>query len=103
MTATVLVIVHGLVAVVLLGAITHQALATWASAAAKPGSFFGRFRAVTPESFANAIVVLYLTAAALARSSIYISASTSGRNLSATLTSRRWGYSTSRSISSQSA
>ena len=65
MTATVLVIVHGLVAVVLLGAITHQTLATWASAAAKPGSFFGRFRAVTPESFANAIVVLYLTAAAL--------------------------------------
>ena len=65
MTATVLVIVHGLVAVALLGAITHQTLATWAPAGAKPGSFFGRFRAVTPASFANAIVVLYLVAAAL--------------------------------------
>lgn len=65
MTATVLVIIHGLVAVALLGAITHQTLATWVPAAAKPGSFFGRFRAVTPASFANAIVVLYLIAAAL--------------------------------------
>ncbi len=65
MTATVLVIIHGLVAVALLGAITHQTLATWVPAVAKPGSFFGRFRAVTPASFANAIVVLYLIAAAL--------------------------------------
>jgi hypothetical protein len=65
MTATVLLIVHGLVAVALLGAITHQTLATWTPAGAKPGSFFGRFRAVTPASFANAFVVLYLVAAAL--------------------------------------
>jgi hypothetical protein len=57
--ATVLVIVHGLVAVALLGAITHQTLATWAPAGARPSSFFGRFRAVKSASFANAIVVLY--------------------------------------------
>jgi hypothetical protein len=65
MTATVLMIAHGLVAVALLGAITHQALATWTPARSPTGSFFGRFRAVPSASFANAIVVLYLVAAAL--------------------------------------
>ena len=57
--ATALLIVHGLVAIALLGAISHQTLATWAPAHARPGSFFGRFRAVPSASFANAIVVLY--------------------------------------------
>jgi hypothetical protein len=57
--ATTLLIIHGLVAVALLGAITHQALAAWAPKRARPGSFFGRFRAVPSASFANAIVVLY--------------------------------------------
>ena len=57
--ATALLIVHGLVAVALLGAITHQALATWAPSGARPGSFFGRFRGVPSASYANAIVVLY--------------------------------------------
>ena len=60
-----LVIIHGLVAVALLGAITHQTLAAWAPAGAKPGSFFGRFRAVPSASFANAIVVLYVISALL--------------------------------------
>ena len=63
--ATALVIIHGLVAVALLGAITHQTLATWAPAHARPGSFFGRFRAVPSASFANAIVVLYVLSAVL--------------------------------------
>jgi hypothetical protein len=58
--ATALLIVHGLVAVALLGAITHQTLAAWAPAQAQPGSFFGRFRAVAPASFANAVVGLYV-------------------------------------------
>jgi hypothetical protein len=57
--ATALLILHGLVAVALLGAITHQTLATWAPAADRPGSFFGRFRAVAPARFANAVVLLY--------------------------------------------
>ena len=63
--ATALLIIHGLVAVALLGAITHQTLATWAPARARPGSFFGRFRAVPSASFANAIVVLYAVSALL--------------------------------------
>src|SRR4029079_10006301 len=65
MTATVLLIVHGLVAVALLGAITHQTLATWAPAGARSGSFFGRFRSVPSARFANAFIVLYLLAALL--------------------------------------
>ena|SRR5271166_4064622 len=62
---TALLIIHGLVAVALLGAVTHQTLATWAPAGARPGSFFARFRAVPSASFANAVVVLYLVSAAL--------------------------------------
>ena len=65
MAATVLLIIHGLVAVALLGAITHQALATWAGARERPGSFFGRFRAVRSASFANAVVVMYAVSALL--------------------------------------
>ena len=57
--ATALLIVHGLVAVALLGAITHQTLAAWGAAGARPASFLGRFRSVPSASFANAIVLLY--------------------------------------------
>ena len=63
--ATALLIIHGLVAVALLGALTHQTVATWAPARARPGSFFGRFRAVPTAAFANAVVVLYATSAIL--------------------------------------
>jgi hypothetical protein len=63
--ATTLLILHGLVAVALIGAITHQTLATWASPRAKPHSFFGRFRAMPSAGFTNAIVVLYLISALL--------------------------------------
>jgi hypothetical protein len=48
-----------LVAVALLGAITHQTLAAWATTNTRPGSFFGRFRSIPSASFANAVVVLY--------------------------------------------
>ena len=65
MTATVLLIVHGLVAVALLGAITHQTLSAWARADSQRSSFFGRFRSVPPAAFANAVVVLYLAATVL--------------------------------------
>jgi hypothetical protein len=61
----VLAILHGLVAVALLGAITHQTLAAWSSTGVRPGSFFGRFRTVPSASFANAIVVLYVISALL--------------------------------------
>ncbi len=63
--ATALLIIHGLVAVALLGAITHQTLATWAPTRTRPGSFFGRFRAVPSASFANAVVALYAVSALL--------------------------------------
>ena len=63
--ATALLIIHGLVAVGLLGAITHQTLSTWAPATARPGSFFGRFRTVPSRAFTNAIIVLYSVTAIL--------------------------------------
>ena len=63
--ATALLILHGLVAVALLGAITHQTLAAWTPSSAHPRSFFARFRAVQPAGYANAIVGLYLGAAVL--------------------------------------
>jgi hypothetical protein len=63
--ATALLITHGIVAVALLGAITHQTMATWAGARERPGSFFGRFRAVRSASFANAVVVMYAVSALL--------------------------------------
>jgi hypothetical protein len=63
--ATALLILHGLVAVALLGAITHQTLAAWASSRARPRSFFGRYRAVQPAGYANAIVGLYVGTALL--------------------------------------
>jgi hypothetical protein len=62
---TVLVIIHGLFAVALLGAITHQALATLAPARARHGSFFGRFRSVPSAAFVDAIIVLYAVSAIL--------------------------------------
>ena len=61
---TALLIIHGLVAVLLLGAITHQALATLAPASSR-GSFFGRFRAVPSASFVDAVIVLYAVSAIL--------------------------------------
>src|SRR5712675_3232327 len=63
--ATTLLIIHGLIAVALLGAMTHQTLAAWATVDARPGSFFGRFRSVPSGSFANAVVVLYVVSALL--------------------------------------
>jgi hypothetical protein len=63
--ATTLLISHGLVAVALLGAMTHQTLATWAPTRVRPGSFFARFRTVPTAAFANAIVVLYLVSSIL--------------------------------------
>lgn len=59
-SATVLLIVHGLLAVALLGAVTHQVAAVLIPAVRPAGSFVGRFRAVPGPSYANAVVVLYL-------------------------------------------
>ena len=62
---TALLILHGLLAVALLGAITHQTLAVWAPARSGRFSFFSRFRSVKTGTFANAIVLLYVTTALL--------------------------------------
>jgi len=59
-TTTVLLIVHGLFAVALLGAITHQAASVWLPVPRPAGGFIGRFRAVPGAGYANAVVVLYL-------------------------------------------
>ena len=56
---TVLLIAHGLIAVALLGAITHQALVLWRTVPAQPDTFFGRLRNVRAGSYTNAVVVLY--------------------------------------------
>src|SRR6478672_8924193 len=58
--AIALLILHGLVAVALLGAITHQAISAWVPAGSGPRSFVGRFRGVHAAAFTNAIVVLYV-------------------------------------------
>ena len=63
--ATALLILHGLVAMALLGAITHQAVAIWVPLPTRPESFIGRLRAVSSDSFTNAVVVLYVLSAIL--------------------------------------
>ena len=56
---TTLLIVHGLLAVALLGALTHQALAVcWP--ARNPANFMARFRAVSGPSYSNAVIVLFV-------------------------------------------
>ena len=57
---TALLIVHGLLAVALLGAITHQTASVWLPARKPAGSFAGRFRTVAATGYTNAIVVLYV-------------------------------------------
>ena len=63
---TILLIVHGLLAVALLGAITHQALSV-VPAAPRPaaGSFFARFRNVNGPAYASPIVVMFVLTAVL--------------------------------------
>ena len=56
--ATALLIIHGLVAVALLGAITHQTLAAWRRLAPGRVRSSAAFAPCQPASFANAIVVL---------------------------------------------
>src|SRR3954468_1389819 len=64
-STTLLLIVHGLLAVALLGATTHQALSVWAPGSKPAGSFVGRFRGVPGAGYTNAIIVLYLLTAIL--------------------------------------
>jgi hypothetical protein len=53
-------LIHAIVAVALIGAITHQALGVIAPVRATPNSFFARFRAVNGAGYVNAIIVLFI-------------------------------------------
>jgi hypothetical protein len=61
-----LVMTHGLLAFLLLGAITHQVVSVWVLARAGGTNFVARFRAVGSANYANAIIVLYLITGAIA-------------------------------------
>jgi hypothetical protein len=57
-------ILHGILAMALLGAITHQGLAVWFTR--RPAqNFVDRFRAVSADRYANAITLLYVVTFAL--------------------------------------
>jgi hypothetical protein len=60
---TTLLIIHGLLAVALLGAVTHQALSVWWPARAGARGFGASFRAVRGAAYTNAIVALYTVTA----------------------------------------
>ena len=59
----VLLILHGLVAVALLGAITHQALSVLAAPVASRWTFVDRFRRVDSAAYATPIVILFAVTA----------------------------------------
>ena len=62
---TALLIAHGLLAVALLGAITHQAASVLWPVAKPAASIVGRFRAVAAPGYANTVVILYVLTAIL--------------------------------------
>ncbi|HEX3486957.1 MAG TPA: hypothetical protein VHT51_18025 [Micropepsaceae bacterium] len=58
---TALLILHGLIAVALLGAITHQALAVSAGRGEpRTRSFIARFRATDASAYGTPVVILYI-------------------------------------------
>ena len=57
---TALLIIHGILAMFLVGAITHQALSTTKRVPAVNRGFIGKYRAVAGASYTNAIVVLFI-------------------------------------------
>jgi hypothetical protein len=62
---TVLLIIHSLLAVTLLGAITHQAVSVAWPRRDRSASFVASFRGVNGMTYTNAIVVLFLATAVL--------------------------------------
>jgi hypothetical protein len=62
---SILLIIHGILAVLLLGAITHQAIAAaWPVTKRAPG-FFNSLRSVNGMNYSNAVIVLFLVTFAL--------------------------------------
>lgn len=56
---TFLLIIHGLLAVALMGAVTHQMIVLWRTVPATGSDFLARLKAVRAGSYTNAIIVLY--------------------------------------------
>ncbi len=57
---TTLFVLHGLVAIALLGAVSHQATSVWFPARKGDHSFVNRFRAAKAGVYTNAIVALFV-------------------------------------------
>jgi hypothetical protein len=57
---TILLIIHGLAAIALLGALTHQAASVLLPVRAPAGNFVARFRAVQGAGYATAVCVLWV-------------------------------------------
>ncbi len=57
---TVLLLIHGLAAVFLIGALTHQAIGVWKSKPAPSATFFQSLVNVRGMTYVNAIVILYV-------------------------------------------
>lgn len=57
---TILLITHGLLAVALLGALTHQAVAVLMPVRQAAGNFVDRFRAVLAAGYATAVCILWV-------------------------------------------
>lgn len=60
---TILLIIHGLLAVTLLGAITHQAVAVSFPSRDRAKSFVASFRGVNGMTYTNAIILLFVVTA----------------------------------------
>lgn len=56
----VLLMLHGLLATALIGAVTHQSIVLWQRMPAAQDTFFARLRAMRPATYTNVIVVLYV-------------------------------------------
>lgn len=61
----VLLILHALVSVALLGAITHQAFSVARKPTGSPGAFVNRFRMVYSPTFTNVVVLLFFVSSML--------------------------------------
>ena len=54
-----LLVIHGLIAVALIGAVTHQVLVLWRTAPVTADTFFARLNNVRAGTYTNAVVLLY--------------------------------------------
>lgn len=60
MNTTILLILHGLTAMLLLGAVTHQGISVWKARPAVGTTFMRRVANVNVASYTNAVVILYI-------------------------------------------